>query len=420
MTYKPTYEELEGKVKELESQMVQAQKMEAIGTLAGGIANDFNNMLFPILGYAELTMEQVPEDSVARRNLEELFKAANRAKGLIQQILSFSRETEQENKVLRIQSIIKEVLKLLRPSLPSTIEIHLDVDENCDPVLADPVRIHQVLMNLCTNAYHAMQEKGGVLGVTLAEMEVNSDNLVSHLDLNPGSYLMLSVSDTGHGIDPMVIEQIFNPYFTTKAPGEGTGLGLAVAHEIVESCGGQITVYSQPDEGTTFHIYLPRVDTRGFEQETLPLGQAQKGTERILLVDDEPQIVRMVRQMLESLGYHVTARTRSVEALEAFCMQPDAFDLVMTDQIMPNMKGTELAQKIRSIRPDIPIILCTGSGEAITEEKAEVTGFMEYPTKPILKNELAMTIRRLLDQGEVLNNGSMYDSSELNSITTIF
>ena len=405
---------------ELENQVVRAQKMEAIGTLAGGIAHDFNNILFPILGYAEMTMENVPEDSAARRNLEEVFKAAGRAKGLVQQILTFSRQTEQERKPLRIQLIMKEVLKLLRPSLPSTIDIRLDMDENCGPVLADPVQVHQVLMNLCTNAYHAMREKGGVLGVTLTEKDIESHDSVADAELDPGSYLKLAVSDTGHGMDPKVMEQIFNPYFTTKAPGEGTGLGLSVVHGIVKSYGGQITVHSKPREGTSFHIYLPLIDAGHVVSETLSQEPAPKGTEHILLVDDEPPIVRVMQQMLESLGYHVTARTRSVDALEDFCVHPEMFDLVITDQTMPYMMGTELAQKIRSIRPDIPIILCTGSGEAITEEKAEVTGFMEYPTKPILKNELAMTIRRLLDQGEVLNNGSMYDSSELNSITTIF
>jgi PAS domain S-box-containing protein len=382
---------------ELENQVVRAQKMEAIGTLAGGIAHDFNNILFPILGYAEMTMENVPEDSAARRNLEEVFKAADRAKGLVRQILTFSRQTEQERKPLRIQFIMKEVLKLLRPSLPSTIDIRLDMDGNCGPVLADPIQIHQVLMNLFTNAYHAMREKGGVLGVTLTEMEIGSHDSVSDADLNPGSYLKLTVSDTGHGMDRHVIGQIFNPYFTTKAPGEGTGLGLSVVHGIVKSYSGQITVHSKPHEGTTFHIYLPLIDTGHVESETLPQGPAPKGTEHILLVDDEPPIVRVMQQMLESLGYQVTARTRSVDAMEAFCVRPEMFDLVITDQTMPYMMGTELAQKIRSMTPDIPILLCTGSGDANTEEKAQAMGIQATVMKPFVKSDIAKTVRRLLD-----------------------
>ena len=384
--------------KKLEVQLQQAQKMQAIGTLAGGIAHDFNNILFPIIGYTEMAIDGVPEDGVTRSNLREVLKAANRAKGLVQQILTFSRQSEQERKPLKIQSIIKETLKLLRASLPSTIEITQNVDKECRPIMADPTQIHQVLMNLCTNAYHAMREKGGVLGVTLMEVDIDSGDLTSDLDPNPGPYLKLVVSDTGHGMERLVMERIFDPYFTTKGPAEGIGMGLAVVHGIVRNHGGYITVYSEPGKGTAFHVYLPRIESGAILSETVSTELAPKGKEHILIVDDEEQIVHMVRLLLESIGYHVTARTSSVEALEAFHTEPERFDLVITDQTMPNMTGTELAQKLMGIRSDIPIILFTGFSEVITEEKAKSIGIREYVMKPVVKTEIARTIRRVLDQ----------------------
>ncbi len=387
--------------KELQAQLQQAQKMQAIGTLAGGIAHDFNNILFPIVGYTEMAMGDLSEESVTRRNLEEVLKAANRAKGLVRQILTFSRQSEQERKPLKIQPIIKEALKLLRASIPSTIEISQNIDKGCGAILADPIRIHQVMMNLCTNAYHAMREKGGVLGVTLAEVDIDSGDLGSNVDLKPGPYLRLTVSDTGHGIEHAEMERIFEPYFTTKGPGEGAGMGLAVVHGITRSHGGYITVYSEPGEGATFHVYLPRIDSSAIAPVTVSTEPTPNGKERILLTDDEEQIAHMVQQMLERLGYHVTARTSSVEALEAFRMQPEKFDLVITDQTMPNMTGAELAQKLMGIRPDIPIILCTGFSEVIPEEKARAMGFREYVMKPIVKSEMARIIRRVLDQEKV-------------------
>jgi CheY-like chemotaxis protein len=374
--------------------------MEAIGTLAGGIAHDLNNILYPIIGYTEMTMDDVPEDSVPRSNLEEVLKAANRAKGLVQQILAFSRQIEQERKPLKIQPIIKEALKLLRASLPSTIKITQNIDEDCASTLADTIQIHQVMMNLCTNAYQAMHDKGGVLEVALTEVDIGSGNLDPDLVLNPGQYLRLTVSDTGHGMEHAVMERVFHPYFTTKGPGGGTGMGLAVVHGIVKGYGGDITVYSEREKGTTFHVYLPRIDTGTLEPKTIFKDLVQKGNERILFVDDEAQIVRMVQQMLERLGYHVTARTSSVEALEAFRAQPDKFDLVITDLTMPNMTGTELTPKLVEIRPDIPIILCTGFSEVIAEEKAKAIGIREYLMKPVVQSEIAKSIRRVLDQGK--------------------
>ena len=386
--------------KRLQAQLQQAQKMQAIGTLAGGIAHDFNNILFPIIGYTEMTLADLPENSLTRSNLEEVLKAAERAKGLVRQILTFSRQSEQERKPLKIQPIIKEALTLLRASLPTTIEISQNIDKKCGAILADPIQIHQVMMNLCTNAYHAMREKGGVLGMTLTEVDIDSCDLGSNVDLKPGRYLRLTVSDTGHGMEPAEMERIFEPYFTTKGPGEGSGMGLAVVHGVVRSHGGHITVYSEPGKGAAFHVYLPRIDGIGTSPIPVPSEPIPKGTERILFTDDEKQIVDMVQQMLERLGYHVTARTSSVEALKAFRTKPDKFDLVITDQTMPNMTGAELAQKIMGIRPDIPIILCTGFSEVIEKEKAKAMGFRDYVMKPIVKSDIAKIIRRVLDQEE--------------------
>jgi PAS domain S-box-containing protein len=363
--------------KELQIQLQNAQKMEAIGTLAGGIAHDFNNILLPIIGYTEMAMTDVPKDSLIRKNLAEVLKAAELAKGLVQQILTFSRRSEKERKPLKIQPIIKESLKLLRASLPTTVEIRQNIDNECGAILADPTRIYQVMMNLCTNAYHAMREKGGILEVALTEVNIDSPDLIPNLDLNPGTYLRLAVSDTGHGMDRAVVERIFDPYFTTKGPGEGTGLGLSVVHGIVRSHDGYITVYSELGEGTTFHIYLPRIEVKPKVPETISTEPAPKGKEHILFVDDDEQIVNVVQQILERLGYHVAARTSSVEALEAFQAQPEKFDLVITDMTMPNMIGTELAKRLIDIRPDIPIILCTGFSEAISEEKAKARLFQK-------------------------------------------
>jgi PAS domain S-box-containing protein len=386
--------------KDLQIQLQHAQKMEAIGTLAGGIAHDFNNILLPIIGYTEMAMLDVPQDSLIRKNLGEVLKAADLAKGLVQQILTFSRRSEKERKPLKIQPIIKQSLKLLRASLPTTIEIRHNIDDDCGAILGDPTQIYQVMMNICTNAYHAMREKGGIMEVTLTEMYIDSPDLIPDLDLNPGQYLRLAVSDTGHGMAREVVERIFDPYFTTKGMGEGTGLGLSVVHGIVRSHDGYITVYSEPNEGTTFHIYLPRIEVSAEVPEIISTELAPKGKEHILFVDDEEQIANVVQQILERLGYHVAARTSSVEALEAFQAQPEKFDLVITDLTMPNMTGTELAKRLIDIRSDIPIILCTGFSEAISRERARAIGIREYVMKPINTHDLAKTIRKALNKDE--------------------
>jgi PAS domain S-box-containing protein len=381
---------------ESEARLQQSQKMEAIGTLAGGIAHDFNNVLYSIIGYTELTMDDVPEGSVAQSNLKEVFKGAMRAKDMVQQILAFSRKADTEKKPIKVQSAVTEALKLLRTSIPATIEIRQNIDADCSPVLADSTQIHQVIMNLATNAYQAMREKGGVLELNLMEEEIRSDD--SDLDLHPGKYLKLTVSDTGHGMDNVVVEKIFDPYFSTKGPGEGTGMGLAVVHGIVKDHGGDIEVYSKLGEGTTFSVYLPLVETRSVEPKAIYVEPVPMGTERILFVDDEETIVLMTQQTLERLGYQVTPRTSSVEALEAFRAQPDNFDLVITDFTMPNMTGIELASKLLEIRPDIPIIICTGFSEVIDKNRAKAAGIREYVMKPIVKDQIARIIRKVLDE----------------------
>jgi len=385
----------EKKRKKLEEELQQALKMEAIGTLAGGIAHDFNNILYSIIGYTELTMDDVPEGSLAQKNLTEVLKGALRAKNMVRQILAFSRKDDIQKKPVKIQPVVKEALKLLRASIPTAIEIRQSIDEDCGPVLAASTQIHQLVMNLATNAYQAMQEKGGLLELTLMEEKIGSDD--SNPDLHPGRYLKLTVSDTGHGMNSVVMKKIFDPYFSTKGHGEGTGMGLAVVHGIVKSHGGNITVYSKLGEGTTFHVYLPLIEARPVEPKTVPAEPTPTGTEHILFVDDEEPIVRMMQQILERLGYQVTSRTSSVGALEAFKAKPDEYDLVITDMTMPNMTGIELAPRLREIRSDIPIIMCTGFSETIDEDRAKNMGILAYIMKPFLIDEIAKTIRKIFN-----------------------
>jgi len=381
----------------LERQLHQAQKMEAIGTLAGGIAHDFNNILAAILGYTELSLREVKEGARLHRNLEQVLQAGYRAKDLIKQILAFSRLNQQEKKPLQVSLIIKEALKLLRASLPATIEMRQNITAKNNLVMADPTQMHQVLMNLCTNAAHAMLEKGGILDVSLREVVISPEEIGHYHGIKPGVHLKLSVSDTGHGMTPEIIERIFEPYFTTKKPGEGTGMGLSVVHGIVKSHGGDITVYSEPDRGTSVHILLPCIEseTEDEKNESSPMPHGE-GT--ILFVDDEISLVTIGKEMLEQLGYTVIAKTDSIEALEEFIKTPQKFDLVVTDQTMPVMTGAELAQKIFAMRPDIPIVLCTGFSEVISEEKAKAIGIREFIMKPIFMKEIAFVIRNLLDE----------------------
>ena len=387
-----------------ERQLQQAMKIQAIGTLAGGIAHDFNNILSPIVGYTELTMDDIPEDSQARNYLERILKATNRAKELVQQILMFSRQNCQERKPLKVQNLIKEALKLLRATIPATVEINCDVGQDCGPIMGDPTQIHQVIMNLCTNAYHAMQETGGSLDVSLKEIDISYEQTMERLGMKLGKHLQLTVKDAGHGMEPEVLERIFEPYYTTKKKGKGTGLGLSVIDGIVKNHGGDITVSSQPGKGTVFNIYLPVIDHIDVETESAETTIAANGSERILLIDDEEQIIDFEQQILERLGYKVISKTDSEEALEEFAAQPDQFDLVITDMTMPKMTGDQLARKMMDIKPEIPVILCTGFNEAITEEKALAMGIDKFVMKPIVKDKLANTIRAVLDNRKAFPN----------------
>jgi len=381
----------------LEAQLQQSQKMEAVGTLAGGIAHDFNNILTPLMIRTEMAQLETPDETPVKRYLDEIFKASDRARELVRQILIFCRQSNQERMPLKISVIVKEALKLLRASLPSTIEIHQKIEGHSGKILADPTQIHQVLMNLCTNAGHAMREKGGVLEVNLRDEYLDSEGVAGIHDLSPGPYFRLTVRDTGHGIDKTVMERIFDPYFTTKEKGEGTGMGLSVVHGIVTSYGGAITVDSQPGKGCTFEVFFPKIET-WTPAETENAGPLPTGTERILFVDDEEVMVETTKGMLEHLGYKVVARTSSIETLEVFRNYPERFDLVITDMTMPKMTGDELARELLKIRPDMPIILCTGFNEKIDEEKAKEVGIREFVMKPTVMREMAMTIRNVLDE----------------------
>lgn len=371
--------------------------MEAIGTLAGGIAHDFNNILSAILGYTELALIDVDRKSVTYQYLHEVIRGSERAKDLVKQILTFSRQAERERKPIQLKLIGKEVIKFLRASLPTTIEIRQEIVSD-SLVMADSTQMHQLLMNLCTNAGHAMGENGGCLGVKMIDVVLEGGEAGDHPELNPGPYIELTVSDTGHGIPTHIIDRIFDPFFTTKKKGEGTGMGLSVVHGIVGSYGGKITAASEPGKGSVFKVYLPTV-----ERVETPFSSGadavQSGTERILLVDDETALVDIGRQMLESLGYHVDGRTCSREALELFKAKPDSFDLVITDMTMPNMTGDELAKELMRIKPDIPVILCTGYSARINQKKARAMGIRALVSKPVLRKDIAATIRKVLSEG---------------------
>lgn len=388
--------------KHSEIQLRQAQKMEAIGTLAGGIAHDFNNILGAIVGYAELASMSVSKESKAHRYLNELFKAVDRSTELVKQILGFSHRSEHKKIPIQIHPIIKEAIKLLRSSLPTTIEIHQNIKTDAGVVNADATQIHQIILNLCTNAAHAMNKNGGLLNICLQNTSIDVDNPdLRHFSAIPGDYLLLTVSDTGYGMSPEVLEHIFDPYFTTKKKGEGTGLGLAVVHGIVKHHNGIISVFSKPKKGTEFRIYLPIVQ-RNAQKEIKIQTPFLNGKERILFVDDERRLASLSKQILERLGYKVVSLTSSVEALELFSKNPNDFDLVITDMTMPQMTGEKLAKKLMDIRPDIPIILCTGYSKNIMKEQAYDMGIQEFFMKPVDVHELSKAIRRLLDADKSL------------------
>lgn len=383
---------------QMERQLRQAQKMEAIGTLAAGISHDFNNILTAIFGNVQLARMDIPEDSPILSKLDNVLFAANRAKDLVMQVLTFCRQTEHEKKPLQISLIVKEALNLLRASIPATIEIQQKIKSKPGVVLADPTQMHQVLMNLCANAAGAMREKGGMLEVVLENMDIDEDCAIRLPDLKPGSYLRLSVCDTGHGMSPEVTDRIFEPFYTTKNPGEGTGMGLAVVHGIVRSHGGAVHVRSEMEKGTVFHVYLPQVSAPEKKKEASEMIEAlPEGHEHILFVDDEKHLQEVFRDMLKYLGYKVVAETDSIKALELFRAEPDKFDIVITDQTMPNMTGEELATELMRIRPDIPIILCTGYSEQMNEDKAREMGIKRFLMKPFVISKIANAVRQVLD-----------------------
>ncbi len=387
----------EGNKARLEEQLRQAQKMESIGTLAGGIAHDFNNILGIIVGNTELVMNDVPEGNQAHHNLEEVIKASLRARDMVKQILAFSRQTEEQQTPVRIGSIIEESLKLLRSATPTTIEIREDFSIRTDTVLGDPTKISQILMNLCSNATHAMRDRGGVLEVSLNNTELDENDSALHQDLTAGKYVVLTVSDTGQGMEPEIVERMFDPYFTTKGVGEGSGMGLSVVHGIVKDHGGAVRVESKPGKGSSFEVFLP-VLVRDVEPSSEPFATLPTGSEHILFVDDEQALADLGKRMLQHLGYQVTVRTSSIEALEAFKAQPDKYDLLVTDMTMPNMTGKDLSRELLRIRPGFPIILCTGFSEMITEDSAKQMGIKAFVMKPLVMREIAETVRRIFDQ----------------------
>jgi signal transduction histidine kinase/ActR/RegA family two-component response regulator len=385
----------EAERKSLELQLQRTQRLETIGTLAGGIAHDFNNILTPILGYSEIALRNLSETD-RREELEHVIQAAYRAKDLVKQILTFSRQGEEERRPVEIHLIIKEALKLLRASIPKSIEIRDGIDRQTGAVMADPSQIHQVIMNLCTNAYHAMREHGGVLEVSMDRLEIDAAYAVRFPQLSAGPHARIIVRDTGHGMDASTLERIFEPFFTTKGVGEGTGLGLSVVHGVIAKHQGAIQVESTVGVGTIFTILLPLagVHKKAFEHHS---DQIPHGTERILFVDDEEEIVRMGERILANLGYRVSGRTSSVEALQAFRADPRRFDLVITDQNMPHMTGTDLARELHHERKDIPVILTTGFSETITDENIHSLGIAALIIKPFVIVETAQTIRRVMD-----------------------
>jgi signal transduction histidine kinase/CheY-like chemotaxis protein/streptogramin lyase len=390
-------------LKAAQQRLIQAQKMEAIGTLAGGIAHDFNNILGAIVGYSELALEDLAEGTLVRDNVQRALTGAKRAADLVKQILAFSRQVEQKRKPLVLSTIVTEALKLLRSSLPATIEIRRDIKAETGNILGDSTQIHQVMMNLGANAAYAMKENGGILQVSLDRVALDEDFTPRKLNLKPGPYLKLTVSDTGQGIPAVVMKRIFDPYFTTKKTGEGTGLGLAVVHGIVKSHGGDISVYSEPGKGTTFHVFLPEIEIH-VKTESPVKEEPPGGSERILLVDDEIALTEVGKQMLGRLGYDVKGMSNPIDALEIFRKEPDQFHLVISDLTMPRMTGLQLAEEIRKIKPGIPIILCSGFSATLTEEQIKAFGIDDFIMKPIIKSELAQVVRRVLDRGQKIED----------------
>ncbi len=386
-------------------QIQQVQKMQALGTLSGGIAHDFNNILSAIIGYSELSMYDAPEGSPVPKRMERILQACQRAKELVEQILTLSRLNKTELQPVQPHLIVKEVLKLLEATLPATIEIRKKINSNSYTIMANSIQVHQILMNLCTNASHAMRgKKIGILDVSLDTLLVDENSIGKKLNLKPGQYIRIVVGDTGHGMDKGTMARIFDPYFTTKEKGEGTGLGLSVVQGIVENYSGAINVYSEAGQGTTFQIFLPLIGTNlPFINKDRP--PMPTGDERILLVDDEKLLVESCREILVKIGYDVVPKNSSLAALDDFRNNPEKFDLVITDMTMPKMTGVDLVREIKNIRSDIPVIICTGFSELITAEIAKNLGVNKLLMKPFFSNELAAVIREVLDSEKIQEEG---------------
>jgi len=385
-----------------EKKLQQSQKMEAIGTLAGGIAHDFNNILGAIMGYAQLAQLNTPDNKKAHEYIEQLCLASERAKKLVQQILAFSRQSKTEKIPVDVGLIVKEALNLLRASLPSTIEIRHNVQSNSGTIRADQTQVHQTVMNLCTNAFHAMKETGGQLEVELVPVVLTTDDVYSYEGLKPGRYLKLTVTDTGQGMDKDTVSRIFEPYFTTKEPGEATGMGLATVHGIVKDHGGDIKIYSEPGIGTSFHILFPLIGCHAEKAPGISLS-LPRGNEQILFVDDEASLTDVGKRLLESLGYTVRIHNSAYDALEAFCLEPETFDMIITDFTMPKMTGEKLAKEIKKIRPDIPVIICSGFNMRITPENVKEFGIDNVLMKPLALEDIANTVRKVLDETKMSN-----------------
>jgi len=394
----------EEKVRHTELQLRNSQKLSALGTLAEGIAHDFNNILGAIMGFTELTLSNGPHEEKVQGYLTEVLTAGLRAKELVKQILTFSRQTEGEKKPIHLQEVIQEVLMLIRATLPTTIDIQQQLSASSDLVQADSTQMHQVLMNLCTNAEYAMRDQGEVLTVQLETVEnVMADGLTHHPDFTPGPHLLLHVKDTGHGIPSEILDQIFDPFFTTKAPGEGSGMGLAVVHGIITDHRGHISVTSTPGEGTTVSIVFPLLiaavaDSPDTEKDLSSAAPIKPGQGHVLFVDDEASLVALGKELLEELGYEVTTRTSSLDALEAFRAAPSRYDVVITDQTMPNLSGEALAREILRIRPGIPILLCSGFSHTMSEEKAQHLGIRKFLMKPFLRHDFVLAIQEIMGE----------------------
>ena len=382
----------------LEEQLRQSQKMQAIGTLAGGIAHDFNNILAGIIGFSEIVEEDLPDNSPLKQYMRRVLQASFRGRDLVKQILAFSRKIEHVREPVSLWEIVKETSRLLRASLPATIEIVTEMKAAHDRVRASAVELQQVLMNLATNAARAMSEKDGRLIISVTDVDHEADPSSIDPEVEPGEYIQLAVRDTGIGMKPEVMKRIFEPFFTTGAVGEGTGMGLAAVYGIVKSLKGTIVVESKPRSGSVFRVFLPKIHVQAKSGKDHSPDAALFGTGRILFIDDEELLVELGQSTLEKLGYEVTAFTDSAEALNTFLADPHGFDLVITDQTMPKITGLKLSRQFLKVRPDIPVILCTGHSDSVTPEVIKRVGISLFIMKPLARNELALAIRKVLDR----------------------